>query len=68
MKLFPRLRSGKVAPVGQPLMPKLELQMPNPNKSEITNYLKFFMTETRTLTPETFCFLQHIVRKILLRA
>ena len=30
-------------------------------------YLKFFITETRTLTPETFIFLQHVVRKNGLR-
>ena len=31
-------------------------------------YLNFFITETRTLTPETFIFLQHVVRKNGLRA
>jgi hypothetical protein len=31
-KLFPRLHSGKVALEGQLSMPKLELQMPNPDK------------------------------------
>jgi len=34
----------------------------------VSCYLKFFITETRTLTPETFIFLQHVVRKMLLRA
>ena len=36
--IFPRLRSEKVAPAGQLSMPKVELQMPNPDKPEITNY------------------------------
>jgi len=35
---LPRLRLGKGAPEGQLSMPKSELQMPNPNKPEITNY------------------------------
>jgi hypothetical protein len=37
-KLFQRLRSEKVAPVGQLLMQKFELQMPNLDKPEITKY------------------------------
>jgi hypothetical protein len=32
------LRSEKVAPAGQLSMPKLKLQMPNPNKPGITKY------------------------------
>ena len=36
--LFPRLRSEKVAPEGQLSMPKLEPQVSQPNKPEITNF------------------------------
>jgi len=36
-RLFLRLRSKKVAPAEQLSMPKLELQMPNPYKPEMTN-------------------------------
>jgi len=36
--LFPRLRSEKMAPVGQLPEPKLELQLSNRDKPEITNY------------------------------
>jgi hypothetical protein len=36
--LFSRLRSEKVALAGQLSMPKFELQMPNPDKAEITNF------------------------------
>jgi len=35
--LFPRLRTEKVASAGQLSMPKLKLQIPNPDKPEITN-------------------------------
>jgi len=36
--LYPRLRSEKVTSEGQLSMPKLELQMPDPDNPEITNY------------------------------
>jgi hypothetical protein len=36
--LFPRQRSEKAAPAGQLSMSKLELQMADPNRLEITNY------------------------------
>ena len=36
--LFPRLRSEKVAPEGQLSMPKLEPQVSQPDKPEITNF------------------------------
>jgi hypothetical protein len=38
-KLFPRLRSEKVAPAGQLSKPKLELQLYNRDKPEITNLI-----------------------------
>ena len=37
-KLFPRRCSEKVAPAGQLSEPKLELQLSNRDKTEITNY------------------------------
>jgi len=37
-KLLPRLRSARWVPAGQSAMPKFELQMPKPDKPEITNY------------------------------
>ena len=37
-KLLPRLRSARLVPAGQSSMPKFELQMPKPDKPEITNY------------------------------
>jgi len=49
--LFPRLRLEKVASEGQLSMSKLEQQMPNPDRPEITNYkqqlFKFQITSTK---------------------
>jgi hypothetical protein len=48
-KFFPRLRSEKEAPSGQLSKPKLELQLYNRDKPEITNY-KHQMTNKFQIT------------------
>ena len=59
-RLFPNLRSGKVTPAGQQLRNSLVLGF----RCQGTEVLS---PDTRTLTPETSSFLQHVVRKNQIR-